>query len=91
MMESKWAGSVTFISLEIEEVQLGFADEIGMKEIPDDLSGIWVTEVASDCDIANTELQPNDVILSVQGEAVSNYDSLCAAIADLKAGDEIEA
>lgn len=82
---------ITFISLEIEEVQLGFADEIGMKEIPDDLSGIWVTEVASDCDIANTELQPNDVILSVQGEAVSNYDSLCAAIADLKAGDEIEA
>lgn len=82
---------ITFISLEIEEVQLGFAEEIGMKEIPDDLSGIWVTEVASDCDIANTELQPNDVILSVQGETVSNYDSLCAAIADLKAGDEIEA
>lgn len=82
---------ITFISLEIEQVQLGFAEEIGMEDIPDDLSGIWVTEIASDCDIANTELQPNDVILSVQGEAVSDYDGLCAAIADLKAGDEMEA
>lgn len=82
---------ITFISLEIEEVQLGFAEEIGMNDIPDDLSGIWITEIASECDIANTELQINDVIVSVQGEAVSDYDSLCAAIADLKAGDEMEA
>ncbi|MGN1404193.1 MAG: trypsin-like peptidase domain-containing protein [Ruminococcus sp.] len=82
---------ITFISLEIEQVQLGFAEEIGMDDIPDDFSGIWITEIASECDIANTELQINDVIVSVQGEAVSDYDSLCAAIADLKAGDEMEA
>lgn len=82
---------ITFISLETEEVQLGFAEEIGMKDVPDHLNGIWVTEIASDCDIANTDLQPNDVIVSVQGETVSNYDGLCAAIADLKADDEMEA
>ncbi len=58
-----------------------------MKTIPDDLSGVWITEIAEDCDIANTELQVNDVIVSVQGEAVNDYDSLNAAIAGaLKGG-----
>lgn len=39
----------------------------------------------------NTELQVNDVIVSVQGEAVDDYDSLNAAIAGLKGGDTMEA
>ena len=82
---------ITFISLLPEEVQQNFADEIGMKTIPDDLSGVWITEIAEDCDIANTELQVNDVIVSVQGEAVDDYDSLNAAIAGLKGGDTMEA
>ena len=82
---------ITFISLIPEEVRQGFADEIGMKTVPDNLSGVWITEIADDCDIASTDLQVNDVIVSVQGEAVDDYDSLNAAIAGLKGGDTIEA
>lgn len=46
-----------------------------MKTVPDNLSGVWITEIADDCDIASTDLQVNDVIVSVQGEAVDDYDS----------------
>ena len=62
-----------------------------MKTLPNKLSGVWITENADDCDIASTDLQVNDVIVSVQGEAVDDYDSLNAAIAGLKGGDTIEA
>ena len=51
---------ITFISLIPEEVRQGFADEIGMKTVPDNLSGVWITEIADDCDIASTDLQGHD-------------------------------
>ncbi len=82
---------ITFISLIAEEVQQSFADEIGMQNVPEDLTGVWITEIADDCDIANTDLQVNDVITTVQGEAVDDYDSLNAAIDGCKGGDTIEA
>ena len=82
---------ITFVSLNMEEAKLEFADTISMQSSPKDLKGIWIVEIAEDCDIANTELQVNDVIVSVEGKEVSDYDSLNAAIADLNAGDKMKA
>lgn len=82
---------ITFISLESTYAQEEFADETGMKTVPEELMGIWVTEVAEDCDIADSKLRGNDVIVQMAGKDVMNYDAVCAAIEGKKAGDEVEA
>ena len=58
---------------------------------PEDLRGVWVTEIAEDCDIANTKLAINDVIIAVEGEPVNNYDELSAAIEGKQADDTVKA
>lgn len=82
---------ITFIALEAPYVQQEFAMQIGMDEVPEDLTGLWISEISQDCDIANTKLAVDDVIIEAEGVSVKNYDDLSAAIADLKAGDEVEA
>ncbi len=82
---------ITFISLESDTVQISFAEEIGLEEFPEGLTGIWVTEVSEDCDIANTDLQPNDIITEVEGQPVMDYDTVIAAIEGKVGGDTIEA
>lgn len=82
---------ISFVSLQQETVQWEFADTVGMETLPKDLTGVWIVEIAEDCDIAQTELMVNDVIVSVEGMAVSDYDSLNVAIANLKAGETMEA
>ncbi len=82
---------ITFASLENPYVQEEFADEIGLKKVPEDLTGVWITEIADDCDVASTKLAVNDVIVEVEGKDVMDYDTLCAAIEAKKANDIISA
>ena len=82
---------LTFISLNSETVQAAFAEELGLEEWPEGLVGIWVTEVADDCDISNTDLQENDVITEIEGTPVTDYDEVIAAIDGKVGGDTIEA
>ena len=56
---------ITFISLEAEEIQIQFADALQMDSAPAGLQGIWVTEIDDSCDVGNTSLQVNDVIVKV--------------------------
>lgn len=81
---------ITFASMEAEEVQQEFADAFGLEECPVS-EGIWITEISEDCDISNTDLAVNDIILSVNGQDVNNYDDLFAVIDDCKAGDVLTA
>ena len=82
---------ITFTSLYDEYIQGQFTEAVGMKRTPLELYGLWIQEISQDCDIANTELQVNDVILSVNGQKTETYDDLSAAIADNKANDTVEA
>jgi len=50
-----------------------------------------ITEISSDCDIANTELKENDIIISVNGKKVNDYDELNEIISNCKAGDQLTA
>lgn len=81
---------ITFASLESEIVQAQYAETLGLEKSPV-TEGIWITEISSECDIANTELEVNDVILSVNGTKVNDYDDLFAVIQDCKAGDVLTA
>ncbi len=81
---------ITFASMEAEEIQQEFADTFGLEECPVS-EGIWITEISEDCDISNTDLAVNDIILSVNGQDVNNYDDLFAVIDDCKAGDVLTA
>lgn len=82
---------ITLVSLNSTYVQTGFAEEIGMTELPTDLKGIWINGIDAECDIANTELEVNDVIVAVNGMEVSSYDDLNKAIEGLKADDAVQA
>lgn len=81
---------ITFAALENEYVQAEFAEAYNLPECPYS-EGIWITAISPDCDIANTELAVNDVILSVDGTKVNNYDELLAVIEDHSAGDTLTA
>ncbi|MGN0630046.1 MAG: S1C family serine protease [Ruminococcus sp.] len=81
---------ITFAALENEYVQAEFAAAFNLEECPFS-EGIWITDISPECDIANTELAVNDVILSVNGTKVNNYDELLAVIEDCSAGDVLTA
>lgn len=81
---------ITFSALEDAAVQEEFAANFNLTESPCK-EGLWITEVSPDCDIANTELSANDIILSVNGKKVNNYSDLWAIIETCKAGDELTA
>lgn len=80
---------ITFMSMEEETVQEEFKGSYELDEAPSE--GLWITEIAEDCDVASTELQPYDLILEVNGTKVNNYDDLYAIIAESKAGDVLTA
>lgn len=81
---------ITFASLKSDIVQAQYAEALGLEKSPV-TEGIWITEISPDCDIANTELEVNDIIISVNGTKVNNYDDLFAVIQDCKAGDVLTA
>ncbi len=82
---------IVFSSLTWEVIQDSFCEEIGLKDYPSDLMGIWIVEIDPECDIAQSGLEVNDVIISMNGEEVEDYDSVCAAIEGYGAGDIVEA
>lgn len=53
--------------------------------------GLLIAEIDSSCDIANTELQPGDVITSIEGTPVYDGASAKEAISEKKAGDMVTA
>ena len=81
--------SVHSFSMQNEYAQAQFSEEVGVKDPEPD--GVWITEISEDCDISHTELAVNDVIVSVEGKNVNDYDSLNAAIAGKVGGDTVKA
>ena len=54
-------------------------------------AGIYVVSIDEDCDIANTELEPADIITEFAGIAVSDSESVQAFLATKKPGDKVKA
>lgn len=54
-------------------------------------AGIYVVTIDESCDIANTELQPDDIITELDGKPVCDTDSVQNILSDKKPGDVITA
>lgn len=54
-------------------------------------AGIYVVSIDPDCDIAKTELQPDDIITEFDGQPVSDAETVQAFLAKKKPGDVITA
>ncbi len=59
--------------------------------MPEEFVGLWISEISEDCDIANTELQPYDFILSMNGEIVGSYDDVIEVLDGFEGGDTVVA
>lgn len=81
---------ITFIGMESEESRLAIEDETGYS-IPEDFSGLYITDISEDCDIVDSGLKEGDFIFEVEGKPVKNYDELYAVIKDFSAGDTVKA
>ncbi len=81
---------ITFMEADTEYSRYYFETEYGYA-MPEELSGLWVSEISEDCDIANTELAPNDFILSMNGTPVDNYDDVRAVLDGFHGGDTVTA
>lgn len=68
-----------------------FKEKYGF-DIPKELeNALWIEKISDDCDIANTELQPEDFIISVNGTKISDYTQLSEVIKGKKGGDKLTA
>ncbi len=62
------------------------------QELPEDFSGIYISSISDDCDIANTDLEAGDFITEIDGKPVSTYDELYDTISSkYGAGDTVPA
>lgn len=55
------------------------------------ISGLYIDEVAKDCDVSNTELQPGDVITHIEGKKVSSLSDTMKALEGYSPGDSVTA
>ncbi|MDE6021034.1 MAG: trypsin-like peptidase domain-containing protein [Ruminococcus sp.] len=81
---------ITFTSLTAEAAQTEFAANFNITDSPCK-EGLWISAIDPKCDIAKSELSVNDIILSVNGQKVNDYDDLSAIIMEHKADDELTA
>ncbi len=81
---------ITFRSLDVPEVLAEFQQTYGLSE-DTEMTGLWISEIAQDCDIANTQLKVGDVIYAVNDTPVANYDDLNTVLESFHANDTLTA
>lgn len=81
---------ITFRSLDVPEVLAEFQQTYGLSE-DTEMTGLWISEIAQDCDIANTQLKVGDVIYAVNDTPVTNYDDLNTVLESFHANDTLTA
>lgn len=81
---------ITFYSMDNEFTLGEFKDKYN-RDIPEKLKGLWITDISKDCDIADTELEVGDFILSINGIKVHSYDDIDLILDGKKAGDVLRA
>lgn len=81
---------ITFRSLDVPEVLAEFQQTYSLSE-DTEMTGLWISEIAQDCDIANTQLKVGDVIYAVNDTPVTNYDDLSTVLESFHANDTLTA
>lgn len=75
-----------WLGLQIQPVTEELAAGLGLK----DATGVLIADVLADGPAAKTDLKPGDLILSADGEQLSDYRDLPRLIAARKAGSRVE-
>ncbi len=82
---------ITFMSADNEYAAQEFQNKFH-EEMPEELKkSLWISNISEDCDIANTDLQADDFILTMNDQPVSDYDSVLAVLDGCKGGDTVTA
>ncbi|MDE6708190.1 MAG: trypsin-like peptidase domain-containing protein [Oscillospiraceae bacterium] len=82
---------IVFMSANTEYAAMQFQQVFG-EEMPEKLAeSLWVSEISDECDISNTQLKPDDFILTMNGKKVSDYDEVLAVLDGCKGGDTVTA
>ncbi len=82
---------ITFSSADTEYAAYEFKEQFH-KDMPEELRhGIWISAISDDCDIAQTELEVGDFIVTVEGQPVEGYDDVLDALDGFAGGDEVHA
>lgn len=82
---------IQLIDMENEYKIEGIEEELGC-ELPDDFTGIYITSIDENCDIADTALKAGDFITAINGKYVKTYDELYDTISSMYgAGDTVPA
>ncbi|MBQ9898604.1 MAG: trypsin-like peptidase domain-containing protein [Ruminococcus sp.] len=71
---------VKYLDTETESKRMAIAAELGIKELPKDFRGLYITSIDEEFDIADTELRVGDFITAINGKQVGNYQELYDAI-----------
>ncbi|WP_295152119.1 S1C family serine protease [uncultured Ruminococcus sp.] len=58
-------------------------------ELTNSKAGLIVQSIASDCDVANTDLRPNDIITEINGVNVNEIKDIPAHVQAMRPGDDI--
>ncbi|MBR1592663.1 MAG: trypsin-like peptidase domain-containing protein [Ruminococcus sp.] len=90
-MSGRFRIGITFTSMDKQSLIEAIEAEIDF-DLPEDFTGIYITDISKDCDIYNTELEKGDFITEVDGQPVKNYSELYKVISEnFKAGDKVPA
>lgn len=82
---------ITFSSADTEYAAYEFQEQFHT-DMPEELRhGIWISAISDDCDIAGTELDVGDLIVTVEGQPVEGYDDVLDALEGFAGGDEVHA
>ncbi len=82
---------ITLIDMSTDEHRSVIEKDIGF-ELPEDFTGIYITDISKDCDISNTDLKVHDFIVAINGKTVTSYDDLHNTLsASYGAGDTVPA
>ena len=83
---------IQYLDLKTPSKRSAVAAELGLEELPEGFTGLFVTGISDDCDISNTELKAGDFITAINGKQVTDYQELYSAIsANYAAGDLVPA
>lgn len=91
LMTQGYVGGRVRIGIQFYEAEAVIAQE--EITVPEALrgKGILVTKLDADSDLNQTTFQAGDWILEMNGKSVSDYDSVCAAIEGIGAGERVHA
>ena len=82
---------ITLIDMEGDDKIATIESELGFT-LPEDFEGIYITSIAEDCDISNTDLKEGDFITAINGKSVKTYSEFYDTISGMYgAGDTVPA